>query len=216
MSLKKLINRRRRRRKSRARQYRKWKRTNKQGHLNAFHRHSNAIAHLNVLIKEEAKRRQLTKVYSREEWGAAEPRGSYVRQPTLRAGVQHHTAMPTLPADASPTEEAARMRQLQSIHLGQGWSDIGYALVCFPSGRIYEGRPAQYVGAHTLNHNTGYAGWSLDGNYEIDKPTDAAVKACRRCREILGVANKPLYGHFQLNPTACPGRHLKPKLGKEI
>ena len=216
MNLAKLRKKRQRRRNSRARQYRKWKRTNERGHLRAFRRHDKAVKKLNGLIKQEVEKRKATRVISRESWGAAEPHGSYVRQTALKAGVQHHTALPTLPAKATVEEEKARMRQIQAGHLGQGWTDVGYALVCFPSGRIYEGRPAQYVGAHTLNHNTGYAGWSLDGNYEISKPTKAAVEACRRCRELLGVAGVPLYGHYQLNPTACPGKHLKPKLGKEI
>lgn len=172
-----------------------------------------AIKKLRRLIKVE---RATHKVYSRKEWGAAPPRGSYTPQTTLKAGVQHHTAMPTMSAKATVAEEKARMRQLQAIHLGQGWTDIGYALVCFPSGRIYEGRPAKYVGAHTLGHNTGYAGWSLDGNYDEDKPTPAAVKACHQCRKILKVADKPLYGHYELGATACPGKYLKPFLRKEI
>lgn len=216
MNLKKLRKKRQRRRESRARQYRKWKKTGKRGHLLAFKKHDEAVKKLNRLIERELKKRRATRVISRESWGAAEPRGSFARQSTLRGGVQHHTAMPTLPATATIAEEKARMRQLQAIHQGQGWTDIGYALVCFPSGRIYEGRPKEYVGAHTLNYNTGYAGWALDGNYDVDKPTPAAVKACRRCRELLGVAGKPLYGHYQLNPTACPGKHLKPYLGEGI
>ena len=217
MKLRKLIRKRDRRRKARARQYRKWTKTRKRGHLRAFHKHDQAVKKLNRLIAAERKRRNLAKVYTREEWGAKDPNGSFARQTTLKAGVQHHTAMPTLPADASVADEKARMRDLQGIHqVTNGWTDIGYALVCFPSGRIYEGRPAKFVGAHTLGHNTGYAGWSLDGNYETDKPTKAAIKACHRCREILGVADKPLYGHFELNATSCPGKHLKPHLRKEI
>lgn len=216
MKLKRLRKRRNRRRRARARQYRKWKKTSDRGHLRAFRRHDKAVKKLNRLIEQETERRQLLKVYSREEWGAADPHGSYVRQRSLKAGVQHHTAMPTLSTNASVEEECARMRQLQAIHLGQGWTDIGYALVCFPSGRIYEGRPAEYVGAHTLNHNTRFAGWALDGNYEEDEPTTQALLACRRCREILGVADKPLFGHCDLSATACPGKHLKPHLNKEI
>jgi len=124
--------------------------------------------------------------------------------------------MPTLSPSATVDEEKQRMRDLQRIHQGQGWTDIGYALVCFPSGRIYEGRPAWAVGAHTLGHNTGYAGWSADGNYETSEPTPELLDACHRARVALGVADKPLFGHYQLGPTACPGRHLKPHLGEEI
>lgn len=216
MKLGKLIRKRDRRRKARARNYKRWVATGRKGHLKAFERNQAKIERLNALIEKAVKERQLTKVYSREEWGAAEPNGSYSTQWSVHSGVQHHTAMPTLPAKATVEQEKERMRALQQIHLNNGWTDLGYALVVFPSGRIYEGRPARYVGAHTLGHNTGYAGWALDGNYDTSKPTKAALKACHRAREILGVADKPLFGHHELNPTACPGKNLIPHLGKEI
>jgi len=216
MKLSTLIRKRDRRRKARARNYRRWQKTGRKGYLKAFDRNQAKIKELNRLISEAVKRQDLTRVYSREEWGAAQPRGSYSTQWSLKAGVQHHTAMPTLPAKATVEEEKERMRALQQIHFNNGWTDIGYALVVFPSGRIYEGRPARFVGAHTLNHNTGYAGWALDGNYETNKPTKAGLRGCRRAREILGVADKPLYGHHELNPTSCPGKNLKPHLGKDI
>jgi len=216
MKLRKLIRKRDRRRKARARNYKKWLSTGRRGYLKAFENNQVKIARLNKLIEAAVKERDLTKVYSREEWNAAEPNGTYSTQWSLKAGVQHHTAMPTLSAKATVEDEKERMRALQSIHLNNGWTDIGYALVVFPSGRIYEGRPGRYVGAHTLGHNTGYAGWALDGNYETSKPTKSAIKGCRRAREILGVADKPLYGHNDLNPTSCPGKNLSPFLGKEI
>lgn len=216
MNLTRLKKKRDRRRKGRDRQRRKYKAAGERGHRRAAARHVEALEKLNRLIDQERERRQLSKVYSREEWNAAPPRGSFARQTTIKAGVQHHTAMQTLSADASVADEKARMRQLQSIHQGQGWTDIGYALVAFPSGRIYEGRPSQYVGAHTLGHNTGFAGWSLDGNYETSRPTKKAVEACRRCREILNAERVRLYGHYELNATACPGKNLKPYLRREI
>lgn len=216
MKLRKLVRKRNRLRKSRARSYRRYEKTGKDGYLKAFRAKQDKVKALNEQIAKIVKQRELTKVHPREEWNAQEPHGTYVKQPSLIAGVQHHTAMPTLPAKATVEQERERMRALQQIHFNNGWTDIAYALVIFPSGRIYEGRPAEYVGAHTLGHNTGYAGWTLDGNYDISKPTKAAIKGCRRAREILGVADKPLYGHYELNPTACPGKNLKPYLGKEI
>lgn len=175
-------------------------------------RHNKAIRKLNGLIRVARRHR----IVSREEWGAAPPNGAYTPQYSLKGGVQHHSAYPALPANATFEQEAERMRLLQRGHLAQGWTDIGYAYVVFPSGRIYEGRPDEYVGAHTLNYNTGYAGWCLDGNYEESEPTQAALDSCRRVRQIMGVSGKPLYGHYQLNPTACPGKKLIPYLNKEI
>ena len=205
MNLKNLIRKRNRRRRLRDRAKRK-------GWADAVKRHNKAIRKLNILIRTARRQR----VISREEWGAAPPNGSYTPQYSVKAGVQHHDAYPALPATASVASEMDHMRKLQAGHLAQGWTDIGYAYVVFPSGRIYEGRPAEYVGAHTLNHNTGYAGWCLNGNYEVDKPTKAAIVSCHRVRRMMGVADKPLYGHYQLNPTACPGKNLKPYLNNGI
>lgn len=214
--LDKLVAQRRKVRKKRARQFRKFKKTNKQGHLVAFRKLNEKAKMLTAKIQTERNRLDFIHVVSREEWGAAEPHGSYTRQIKLVGCVQHHTAMPTMSAKASRADEEARMRQLQAIHLAEGWTDIAYARVAFPSGRVYEGRPEEYVGAHTLGHNTGYMGWSLDGNYEVDQPTKAAINACHRIRKDLGCENIKLYGHYELTPTACPGQHLKPYLNKEI
>ena len=210
--LKALVDRREKVRGKRARAYRRWQKTGKPGYLKNFRKLNETAKALTKDIVKERKRLGEFRVISREEWGAAPIHGSYTPQSTLIAGVQHHSAMPTLSATATIEEEKARMRQLQAIHLGEGWTDIAYALVAMPSGRIYEGRPVQYVGAHTLGHNTGYAGWCLDGNYETSKPTKAALQACRRMRKLCGVADKPLYGHYQLTPTACPGKNMIPSL----
>ena len=210
--LKALVDRREKIRRKRERAYRRWKKTGKGGYLGNFRRLNRIAQELTESIVKERKRLKERRVISREEWGAAPINGSYTKQPSLIAGVQHHSAIPALKATATVAEEKARMRQIQAIHLGEGWTDIAYAFVAFPSGRIYEGRPVQYVGAHTLGHNTGYAGWCLDGNYETSKPTKEALQACHRMRKLCGVADKPLYGHFQLTPTACPGRNLIPSL----
>lgn len=184
--------------------------------LRGYHRaRTKAVRQVRYLLYLNRKAER-AEIIPRSRWGAAPPNGGYTRQGRLVAGVQHHTAMPTLPADATVAEECARMRQLQAIHQGQGWTDIGYALVCFPSGRIYEARPAWAIGAHTLNNNTGKAGWAADGNYETSIPTPELIEACHRARVALGVGDKPLYGHYQLGATACPGKNLKPHLNKEI
>jgi hypothetical protein len=109
--------------------------------------------------------------------------------------------------------EKQSMRQTQAFHMdGHGWSDIGYHYVIFPSGRVYEGRAARTVGAHALNGNM-MPGVSFAGNYERDQPTEAAVAAYHELLDHLGV--REAVGHYRVpgNQTACPGRHLKTRLG---
>jgi hypothetical protein len=128
--------------------------------------------------------------------------------------VIHHTVytFATGP-DATVSDEAAAMRQIQAGHFARGFTDIGYHRVVFPSGRIWEGRPAWAIGAHVLNHNTGSVGVSCQGNYETQSPTPALIAAAHKAFEGLPGSGAPLYGHYQLQATACPGRNLKPKIG---
>lgn len=164
-------------------------------------------------LRRARRAKQAPALITRAEWGAAPPRGSYVRQPYIRYRVQHHTAEPTLSDQASVAEESARMRQMQAGHFANGWTDLAYCRVVFPSGRVYEGRPAEMVGAHTLGHNTGYRGIALDGNYEISQPTVKAIQSCRRTwHKDLGDGSLEIFGHYQLTPTACPGEHMKPRV----
>jgi hypothetical protein len=154
---------------------------------------------------------QRGRVISRAEWGAADPRGGYAPQIKLKAYVQHHTAGPTLSPDATVEQEAAEMRAIQRQHQAQGWTDIGYGEVTFPSGRRYAGRPASAVGAGALGYNTGYGHGAIAGNFEIHEPTAAAIKSAHRTRtETFRAGDVPVLGHRDVNATACPGRNLYP------
>lgn len=109
--------------------------------------------------------------------------------------------------------EEAAMRSIQALHQsGNGWTDVGYHYVIFPSGRVYEGRPAETLGAHARNANQ-HPGVSFAGNYEQRVPTPASLSAFHHLVTDLG--GKVLIGHYRVpeNATACPGRHLKTALG---
>ena len=92
------------------------------------------------------------RIIPRKEWGAAPPTGSRTPQRPFEV-VVHHTVYPTLPRTATKKQESARLRATQRQHQGQGWIDIGYHLIIFPSGRVYRGRPVKTVGAHVESHN---------------------------------------------------------------
>ena len=109
--------------------------------------------------------------------------------------------------------EKAAMRQMQGFHQNtRGWTDLGYHYVIFPSGRVYEGRPEETVGAHALNGNL-MPGISFAGNYEKDEPTTHQIASYNELLDYLGVTEA--VGHYRVpgNYTACPGKHLKTRLG---
>lgn len=161
---------------------------------------------------KRARRERDRELVSRAEWGASGPRGGLIPQGALRGRCQHHTANPALPASASVATEAARVRQIQASHFARGMTDIAYARITMPSGRVYEGRDPRKVGAGAYGYNTGWLHAAMDANFENDRPTVKALETQRRTWREIGGGGLDLVGHYQLNATACPGRNLKPKL----
>lgn len=112
------------------------------------------------------------------------------------------------------------MREIQRWHFERGWATVGYHFVVSPSGRIFRGRPVDRLGAHVLGHNVGTVGVGLMGNFELERPTHAALEALHDARtEIVpGGAGVPLRGHREHAghaSNACPGSHLLPLVHDE-
>lgn len=156
--------------------------------------------------QEEIARR--SKLIRRADWGARPPRSSYTPTTKQRVVIHHTAALARVFKSAAA--ERLHMRVIQGWHFTRGFIDIGYQRVVFPSGRVYEGRPLGTLGAGVTGHNTGSVHYSLAGNFEIEKPTRAALDAVSRQMTADGTADLTRYGHYQLQPNACPGRHMKP------
>jgi len=109
-----------------------------------------------------------------------------------------------------------RIEAIRRAHLGRGWADIGYHFIVDPAGRIYEGRPAVWQGAHVKDHNEGNIGVMALGNFDQQRPTDAQVEGVRRVvaslmRE-LRVPVSATRTHREWAPTACPGANLQARI----
>jgi hypothetical protein len=155
----------------------------------------------------------LAPIVSRTEWGGARRRRRYADRGPLRALVLHHTSRRAAHLEgAGLRTEAAYMREVQRLHRGRGWSDIGYHFVIAPSGRIFAGRPTDALGAHAVGHNRGAIGVALAGDFEVEKPTEAALHSLDflRARLVSGGEVVPLLAHRDLADTECPGRFLYP------
>ena len=82
---------------------------------------------------------------------------------------------------------------------------------------MYEGRPLDFVGAHTAGHNTGYIGIALAGDFEPrwqnlwspESPTNAQLISLEELVGLLrshyGIGINNIYRHSDLNDTGCPG-----------
>ncbi len=95
----------------------------------------------------------------------------------------------------------AAILELQNIYkyhtLTKWWGDIGYNFVIDPFGNIYEGRAwwAWVVWAQTAWNNTPSVGISLMGNFNIQTPTDEAMKS-------LLTLTTALAKKYKINPKA--------------
>lgn len=131
-----------------------------------------------------------------------------VRQSSISGSVGHYTAGPT---DDDDDEAFELWRRYDAAHKAQGWSCLGYNVGVTRDGTIVRLRGVEYVGAHTLNYNTGRVGISVHGT---TGDTWAGVVQRRALRKLLkkyGLTSKPLIGHWQApgQSTACPGDFLK-------
>jgi N-acetylmuramoyl-L-alanine amidase len=119
--------------------------------------------------------------------------------------------------------ERAMMRAIQNFHMDdRGWADFAYSFAVFPSGRVYRGRGWKRQGAHTEGRNDVSIAVCFMGNFEVEKPTDKALKAARKLRQ-KGIQERRLTpnvrtaGHRAAPgaSTACPGQFLVNRI-KEI
>ncbi|GAB6900992.1 peptidoglycan recognition protein family protein [Kineosporia succinea] len=182
-------------------------------------------------------------IMTRAQWGADESKVkcSPTIGSTVKAAVLHHTA-------GSNSYTAAQVPSIlrgdYAYHLSRGWCDIGYNALVDKYGRIWEGRAGgldkAVVGAHAGGFNSDTFGVSVIGNYDVAKPSSAAVKAVARvfawklqqyhrnpngttkltsagggtARYAAGrtVTLPVIMGHRDTGYTACPGRYLYPYL----
>jgi N-acetyl-anhydromuramyl-L-alanine amidase AmpD len=123
------------------------------------------------------------------------------RSKVLEYIVIHHTA-----STAKETVE-----QIHNFHINNnGWAGIGYHFYIRKDGTIYRGRPEKYVGAHCENYNSVSLGICLEGNFEIEKPTEKQIQSVTDLVKYLRkkYGDFKLVGHRDLNATACPGQYL--------
>jgi len=153
----------------------------------------------------------MSRVISRRVWKAkpakATRRTRWVRNITVWV---HHSETRTPSASATVEAESRTMRSIQSFHQNKrGWSDIGYHYCIFPSGRIYEGRGPDVVGAHCPGHNA-EPGICMIGKYDSKIPTHAALQSLNWLIEELDGGK--IKGHRDGYSTSCPGNALYKRL----
>jgi hypothetical protein len=157
-------------------------------------------------------------IWPRSEWYARPVKSNISPMTRITRITVHHTG------DASNEmrreECAARIRAYQKVHQEppRDWADIGYHYLMDRAGRIWEGRPIRYQGAHAGNAvlNRGNVGISLLGNYNEQELTGSQKENLANFLTMLctryGISpSGGIVTHTEIRPgyTECPGRNLQ-------
>ncbi|TEB09616.1 N-acetylmuramoyl-L-alanine amidase [Pelotomaculum propionicicum] len=102
-------------------------------------------------------------------------------------------------------------------HLNNGWAGIGYHFFVAKDGKVYRGRPADTVGAHTYGYNNRSIGICAEGDYVYDiMPAQQKASIVALCKVLLATyKSAAVYGHRELNATECPGANFPLEAIKE-
>ncbi|XP_052705678.1 peptidoglycan-recognition protein SC2-like [Crassostrea angulata] len=151
------------------------------------------------------------KIYSRDSWGARQPKSFSTFHTPASLFFIHHTAG----HGCHDFDSCAHtLRGIQNYHMDtRGWNDIGYSFLVGQDGNVYEGRGWHHVGAHTQGYNSRGFAASFMGNFMTHLPNAAsmnAVKALIACGVQKGYISPSyhLYGHRDVGSTECPGDQL--------
>lgn len=147
-------------------------------------------------------------IVSRKQWGA-KPWRSTVHRVALSEKdnflVHYHGGKPAAQRGVMVP------RNVEVIHLANGWAGVGYNFLVDMDGTVYEGRGWDGVGSQCPGFNrTGVGVYVAVGGDQV--PTQAALRSVRALRDELvrkrGGAGVREMGHRDGVATSCPGTYL--------
>ncbi|MAE67515.1 MAG: hypothetical protein CMJ18_24920 [Phycisphaeraceae bacterium] len=150
----------------------------------------------------------------RGEWARVGPIGRRMQRMggVNRVTIHHEGWTPVHFSDRQST--ARRLESIRKSHLKRmGAGDIGYHYVIDRAGRIWQGRPLRYQGAHVKNSNEHNVGIMVLGNFNRQEPTAAQYASLqRKIKELMrryNLSAGAIHTHQELGPTTCPGHVLQ-------
>jgi hypothetical protein len=163
----------------------------------------------------EPETSSLSGIMPRREWTSSPPNLSLINPMNgVNRITVHHDGMDPI-ALRTKWDAASRLEQIRRAHINHDppWADIGYHYIVDPQGRVWEGRPVQYQGAHVKDNNEHNLGIMVLGNFDEQRPTSEALSTldaliADRMRAYRIPLSRVLT-HQEINPTRCPGRSLQ-------
>jgi len=153
---------------------------------------------------------------TRASWAKGNPiHGNMNKMLPVKYITVHHDGMSPF-TNTSKSAAASRLETIRRSHLrrdGGRWGDIGYHFAIDPSGRLWEGRPLAWQGAHVRARTEGNVGVVVLGNYERQavNPTqqEAVLSTLQTLMSRFHVPVRRVLTHQEWAATACPGRSLQ-------
>jgi len=154
-----------------------------------------------------------TGVIPRSRWATGNPIQSRLNPMTRIYRITvHHDGMDAF-WSSGVSDTKARLDNIRKAHLGRNFGDIGYHYIVDRAGRVWEGRPIVYQGAHVKYHNPGNIGVMCLGNFDLQSPTNLQLAALNQHVALLmrrwRVPVPLIFTHQELRPTACPGHSMQ-------
>lgn len=124
---------------------------------------------------------------------------NWVKRSVTQNIILHHTDSLT-----------ASIQDIDEWHKSNGWENVGYQFLVRKNGKIYEGRPFDIQGAHTLNgYNNNSIGICFEGSFEtehMDEPQRSAGVELIRYIQMRYNYTLKIYRHLDVQSnTQCPG-----------
>ena len=151
---------------------------------------------------------------SRTHWSTGQPIQDQVNPMNGARKITLHHEGSGVVRFTSRQATAEHLDKIRQSHVTRnGWGDIGYHYIVDRAGRVWEGRPIRYQGAHVRENNEHNIGVMALGNFDRQSPTqpqlDALFSTVRRLKRHHRIAVAEVKSHQEINATACPGRNLQ-------
>lgn len=146
---------------------------------------------------------KMTKVDNFAEWIIVHGTGGTQANPL--ADTSHHT-----------------FETVQNWHVnGLHWENIGYHFFIEKDGKLREGRPVNYHGAHCRGYNTKSIGICVAGNFDATLPTKeqevTLINLLKRLSNEYNIPADKMVNHRKFNKyKTCPGNKLSDSWARDL
>lgn len=154
-------------------------------------------------------------VIARSRWSGGDPVPAMMdRMTTITWITVHHDGMDPFYATDEGSSKA-RLESIRRAHRAKGWGDIGYHYIVDRNGRVWEGRPLKWQGAHVKDCNPGNIGVMCMGNFDKQAPSQAQTAALNRhvtwlmTNYRITISRVRTHQEWPSAATACPGVSLQ-------